>query len=74
LSKDATPVDSEKKTRGTTISFKDEIKIEPIVSNKPLTKYILIISLLFNERTFINNPVKKPKIIPVIIFTVKDIL
>lgn len=40
LSNEATPVDREKKTSGTTINFKEAIKIDPIISKIPSIKYV----------------------------------
>jgi len=42
LSNEATPVDNEKNTRGTTINLRDDINIDPIISKIPSIKYVLI--------------------------------
>lgn len=42
LSNEATPVDNEKKTSGTTINLREDINIDPITSKIPSIKYVLI--------------------------------
>ena len=74
LSNEATPVDNEKNTSGTTINFSEDIKIDPTISKTPSIKYVLIKRLLSREKKFITVPVTKPNNIPKIIFKVKDII
>ena len=42
LSNEATPVDNEKNTSGTTINLREDINIDPTISKIPSIKYVLI--------------------------------
>ena len=71
LSKDETPLVSEKNTNGTTINFNKEINICPPIFKKPSIKYTFMNGLASNPNKLMIEPNIRPESIPIKIFEVR---